>query len=349
MTDSAIHGGAEHALRNHVRLLDPTFEVVVFGWHAEVVEWIAEVRPGARTVLVPPIRNKADVRGILASLRALHRLRPALVHANLTAIRSCRYWLLGSILLPRLTPIAVEQLPTPPLSGWQRRWKRALARRLAAHVAVGAASARTIERDLRLPEGCVRVVHNGVPDVELPAVGRTTDGILLGSHARLDEQKGFDVLLRAVAPLDVSLVLVGDGPERAALEALAEELGMADRLTITGWSEDARRWLPTFDVYVLPSRNEGFPLALLEAMLARRPIVATDVGSVAEAVTPDVGVLVPPLDVQALRSAIQSLAEDASARAAMGEAARARALREFTDQAMTTRYEQLYEGLLVGG
>jgi glycosyltransferase involved in cell wall biosynthesis len=120
---------------------------------------------------------------------------------------------------------------------------------------------------------------------------------------------------------------------------------MADRLVLTGWADDARAWLPTFDVYALPSRNEGFPLALIEAMLARLPVVASDVGSVAEAVTREVGRLIPAGDVAALREALRELLGDAEERARLGATARERAVASFTDRAMAEGYEALYDQL----
>jgi glycosyltransferase involved in cell wall biosynthesis len=121
---------------------------------------------------------------------------------------------------------------------------------------------------------------------------------------------------------------------------------MADRLLVTGWDDEPRRWLTTFDLYVLPSRNEGFPLALVEAMLAGLPVVASDVGSIAEAVTTDVGYLVRADDVGALRDAIASLANDTDARTRFGAAARRRALGSFTDHAMARGYEAIYDRVL---
>ncbi len=115
-------------------------------------------------------------------------------------------------------------------------------------------------------------------------------------------------------------------------------------MQLVPWSDAARDLLGDMDVFVLPSRNEGFPLSIVEAMLAARPVVATDVGSVREAVLDGVsGFVVPPDDVDALRSALRRLLDDAELRVHMGEAGRARALDHFTDTAMARAFEQLYE------
>jgi glycosyltransferase involved in cell wall biosynthesis len=151
------------------------------------------------------------------------------------------------------------------------------------------------------------------------------------------------VLLRALVGLEgVSAVLVGDGPEREPLEALAAELGLAERLVITGWRSDARAYLGAVDVFCLPSRYEGFPLAILEAMLGGLPVVATRVGSVAEAVLEgETGLLVAE-DPEALREALRRALDPETGRR-LGEAGRRRALERFSVEAMAHGYESLYD------
>ena len=113
---------------------------------------------------------------------------------------------------------------------------------------------------------------------------------------------------------------MGDGNERAALERLAESVGITDRVIWAGWSDEPRRYLSTFDVFVLPSRFEGFPLALLEALLARSAVVAADVGSISEAVVDGkTGLLVPADDPGALANAIRRLLAETGLRRRLGE------------------------------
>src|SRR5207302_6028335 len=107
---------------------------------------------------------------------------------------------------------------------------------------------------------------------------------------------------------DAALVLVGDGPERRSLAALAGDLGLDDRVLFAGWQTQPRRYLTTVDVFALPSRFEGFPLAVVEAMLAELPVVASAVGSVPEAVREgETGLLVPPDDPARLAAALRRL------------------------------------------
>lgn len=173
-------------------------------------------------------------------------------------------------------------------------------------------------------------------------------GVAIGSVGRLDGVKGYETLLDALASLtDAHLLLVGDGPERAALEDRARRIGISDRLSITGWVAEPRALLSSLDVFVLPSRLESFPLSIVEAMLAGLPVVATDVGSVAEAVVEgETGLLVPPGDAVALAAAIRSLADDPELRIRLGRNGRMRALELFTATSMAHAFDSAYREAL---
>lgn len=177
---------------------------------------------------------------------------------------------------------------------------------------------------------------------------RPVAGPIVGAIGRLEPQKGFDVLLRALRVVpDAAAVLVGDGAERHALRELAAHAAIADRVIWIDWTADARSYLPWFDVFVLPSRFEGFPLALLEALLAERAVVAADVGDVAEAVLPgETGLLVPPEDPGALAVAIRQLLSDDALRRRLGARGRDLVLSRFTASHMTRSFERLYDEIL---
>ena len=347
-SDSTLFGGAETSLGHLVAELDAGLDVVVLGVDRAVVGWLAERRPAARAEVLPAVRTKRDLGAFAAHVRALRRLRPDVFHANLTTPASCQYGLLAATLVPHVRTVAVEQLPYPLAGRLQRGLKRFTSRRLAAHVAVGDRAAREVEALVGLAPGSVRSIPNGVPDAELEPLPRPFAGPTIGSVGRLDRQKGYDVLLHALADLpEAALVLVGDGPEREPLEALAQDLGLQDRVRFAGWQAEPRRHLTTFDVFALPSRFEGFPLAIVEAMLAELPVVATAVGSVSEAVRGDeTGLVVPPDDPAALAAALRRLLADPPLRLRLGEAVRRLALERFTAAAMARSFERLYEEIL---
>lgn len=341
-------GGAEIFLGRLLAELGPGFEPSLVGVDAEVLARVASYRPGVPVALVPEITDKRDVGAFRAQRRALAAQRPEVVHVNLPVPFAAPYTVVAALSVPRTTVVAVEHLPMPIPSRGIRLLTRVTARRLDAHVAVGTAAAREVERMSGLRTGAVRVIPNGVP---LPgptaSVARPTGDFLVGGVGRLHAQKGFDVLVRAVARVsDVHLVLVGDGPERTALEALAADVGVADRVTVTGWVPAATDWLPALDVVALPSRFEGLPLVLLEAMMQGRPVVGTTVGSMGDALRDgDTGLVVPVDDEVALAGALARLRDDPALRARLGEGARTLAHAEFSVQAMTRAYERLYAGL----
>ncbi|MBI5709098.1 MAG: glycosyltransferase [Candidatus Eisenbacteria bacterium] len=179
----------------------------------------------------------------------------------------------------------------------------------------------------------------------LPADG----GALVGSVGCLAPRKDYGTLLEALALLAgrgraFQAALVGDGPERAALESRAAALGLGARVRFLGERGDVERLLPAMDVFVLSSREEGIPNALLEAMAAARPVVATAVGGTPEVVRDgDTGWLVPPGSPAALADALeQALAHPDEARR-RGAAARHAVEAAMGIEAMVRRHEAFYE------
>ena len=203
-------------------------------------------------------------------------------------------------------------------------------------------------RRLRLRRERILVVRNGVPE---PAVGSSELDLprpIVGGMGRLDRQKGFDVLIEALAVLPgVSAVVAGDGPERASLLRHAQDFSVADRFVIVPWQDEVGPFLRSLDVFALPSRYEGLPLALLDAMAVGAPIVAADVGAVGEAVVSgETAVLVPPDDPQALAAGIQQLLDDEEARKRLGARAREAWRAGFSADRMQEQYVDLFTRLL---
>jgi len=298
--------------------------------------------------IVPVVRGKRDARAIAAHVRAVRAFAPDVLHANLRTPWAAAYGVAAGLLVRGVRTIAVEQLPIPSEDPLQRRLKRMASRRLAAHVAVGEQAARTVESYVGLPTGSVSTIYNGVPEARPTEPKRVSSGPTVGSLARLVPQKGLDLLIPALTACpNVTAVVVGDGEEREPLERAAREAGIAGRFVITGWTTEPRAYLAGFDVFVLPSRYEGFPLSIVEAMLAGLPVVAADVGSVSEAVIDgETGLLVAPDDPGALADAIRSLLSDPEQRRRMGENGRELARARFTAQAMADRFEELYSEVL---
>ncbi|MDP8962201.1 MAG: glycosyltransferase, partial [Actinomycetota bacterium] len=141
------------------------------------------------------------------------------------------------------------------------------------------------------------------------------------------------------------LLMVGDGEEHDALKRQSVRLGIGDRVHITGWTDDVHHFLAQSDIFVLPSRSEGFPLAIVEAMLAGLPVVASRVGGVPEAVrNGETGLLVPKDDPDRLATALQRLIDDPELRLGMGRRGRDVAT-SFTDERMAGSYLELWRQL----
>lgn len=145
------------------------------------------------------------------------------------------------------------------------------------------------------------------------ALAFAQDELVVGYMGRLSEEKGLTYLLEAVAELRdaavrVKLLVVGDGPERAALEQQVKARGLENMVIFAGFQTDIESWYPAFDIFTLPSLTEGTPLALLEAMAVGVPVIASAVGGVPKVVTDGVnGLLVPPGNPSAIRKKIQLL------------------------------------------
>ena len=170
---------------------------------------------------------------------------------------------------------------------------------------------------------------------------------IVGIVATLRSWKGHRFLLQAIAAMsrkDVLLLVVGDGPQRAALEALATKLDLAQRVRFAGNQADVVPWMQAVDIFCLPSyANEGVPQALMQAMACGLPVVTTTVGSIGEIVADgETGVLVPAESVERLRDAVAALLEDAGRRDALGGRALAAARERFGEARMVERMVALF-------
>jgi glycosyltransferase involved in cell wall biosynthesis len=169
---------------------------------------------------------------------------------------------------------------------------------------------------------------------------------------RLVERKGVDVLLRALAASQRAkasrLLVVGAGPERQQLERLAAELGIAAQVQFLGEVTDVAPFHACADAFVFPSRLEGLPNALLEAMASGLPAIATRIGGCVDVMTEQSGVLVPPDDVGALAAALDLLAGAAERRATLAIAGRQRVLERFCFPVTAARLQQVYREAAAG-
>ncbi|HVZ77797.1 MAG TPA: glycosyltransferase [Gemmatimonadaceae bacterium] len=344
-------GGAERMVAH----LATAFErqgcpgVVVLPAHGE--GWLASQLEGSGVTIehleiAHPLSPRA-ARRLAAMLRA-HRID--VVHSHEFTMGVYGAWASRAAGLPHVITMHGGRY-------YAERWRRRVALRLAIRasggvVAVSCHAAQALAADLALHARDVAVIPNGIcpepanaPALQRELGLRDTDVILL-SVGNLYPVKGHTHLLTAVAELlpahpEVHVAIAGRGEMEAALRLQADALGVASHVHLLGFRRDTANLLAAADVFVLPSLSEGLPLALLEAMFAGLPVVATDVGDVST-VLAGTGVVVPPADGHRLAEAIAGMLECPHAARQLGAAGRQRAREEYGLEQAVERYAELY-------
>lgn len=253
--------------------------------------------------------------------------------------------------------------------GLRRPVARLAARRTTRLIAVSADAAAEARRT-GMPAERIDIVPNGVDTTRFhPIEGEEREGrrrffleeyfpgdqprhpFIIGAAGGLKPVKNFDLLLRAVADAtelvgdDLRVAVAGEGAERDPLERLSRELGIAGRTALTGHLNRPDEFYPLLDLFVLPSRTEGVPMVLVEAMACGVPCLATDVGGVGDTLG-DTGILVPANDAGALAAAIAELAGDEPRRLDLGRRARVRAMERFDREIWGARTLDVYRSAL---
>lgn len=240
-----------------------------------------------------------------------------------------------------------------------RNWLRRLALPTAAALVVPSRVLEGIALDIwHQPRGRVVRIANGIPLADfakvpppdaLPGLVKGPGERWLGTMAGLRAVKNLPRLVRAFAAMPESwrLVIVGEGPERAAIAAEAARLRLAERVHLPGFAPDPARVMGLFDLFALSSDSEQFPISVVEAMAAGLAVVSPAVGDVAAMVAPDNAPwIVPPGDEAALGEALAGAAADDGRRAAVGAANRLRAEADYAEDAMIAAYRRTYAAAL---
>ncbi|HZN13559.1 MAG TPA: glycosyltransferase [Acidimicrobiales bacterium] len=308
------------------------------------------------------MRGMWDARAVGRMTRLVRRYRPAVVHT-----RTIRADLIGRTAALSGVPVLNNLVNLYPddsvalhgaaagrvLTGLVRASRRA-ARLLVANAEAVAANASEV---FGAPPGAVRVVYDGLDlDRFSGAAPANLSGVGVGpidrvcvSVTRMHPQKGVEDLVAAAALLrdeaGLHMVVVGGGPDRGPLQTAIDRAGLSGRVHLLGERTDVAALLARAELFVLPSRFEGLPSAVIEAMAAGLPVIATEVGGCGELVDAGVtGWLVPPRSPIALADAIrEALAADG---AAIGAAGRRKAVAVFDAPRMASQYDALYRELV---
>jgi glycosyltransferase involved in cell wall biosynthesis len=316
---------------------------------------IESVNLGLRGLLDPASFRR--VRGHVAALA------PDVVHTHLAYADAVGGLAARSLRLPAVSTVHVMEWDRAPKERVRQRLIALARRRCAARVVAVSDAARIafLQTGWEPPERVV-TVHNGIAARTAPGAGAAVraelgiglDELVVGQLGVLRVGKNHALTAAAMTAVaervpGARLLVIGDGPERPAVERALAPLG--DRALLAGHRSDVMAVLDAVDVLVHPSRVDAFPTALLEALAAGVPVVATTVGGIPEIVADgETGVLVPPQpSPQVLSNALAGLLADSEGRARMAAAGRERFEREFTAERWAQRTRALYDEVLAAG
>ncbi len=349
-------GGAEELVASIVSGLNPArfdIQAATIGPPGVIGEELARAGYQVHSLDLN-IKEDPDVKIVWRVRRFLQDLRPDILHTHL--YHPNYYGRLAALGLGLRGVVASVHNIYTRTKFHRRLWNFLLRWATDCVVAVSPEVWQDIRRYDAVTSSRIHLLPNGVslaalevPESREQAKNRLgVSGFCLGAVGRLEGQKGHAYLLQALpAVLDevpeTTVLLAGDGRLRPELEKQARDLGLADRVKFLGTRRDMPLIYRALDVFVLPSRWEGLPLALLEAMAAGLPVVASAVGGVKGVIRDGVnGRLVPPGDPQALAAAVLELARRPRLRTEMGAAARNAVKKHYSREAMLDRLAALY-------
>ncbi len=318
--------------------------------------------------LVRDLQPLSDLAAFARLVAIIRRERPRIIHTHTSKAGILGRW---AAWLCRV-PIIVHTPHGHVFWGYFRSWQSRLfifLERWTAGITDAIVTLTPQEKADHLrfhiaPEEKFTVIHSGVDLARFRADGFDAaetrkflsippERTVIGTVGRLTAVKGQETLIRAAAELirrgaQLFLVLLGDGELRQDLERLTHRLGIAQQVRFPGWRPDVARVMAAFDIFCLPSRNEGMGKVLVEAMAMGKPIIASDIGGIKDMVrSGENGLLVPAGDIGAWAEAIASLFRDPEACRRMGDAGRQTAP-HYSSEEMIKKIDRLYGKLLSG-
>jgi len=360
ITEMHVTGGAE----TYVRRLAP--RLLRAGWDVRVIalagggELLEELRSENVPVVELGLNRRAGFAAAFSRLLNLWRAsRPDLVHthlyhAGLVGRLAARWLNIGPVVVHQhgaeFARTRLRTILDASTLGWVSRY-----------VVSCQAVADVLMAREGIPPAQISVIYNGLDVRNFKRASRArhpdswpvpAGSLSVGCVGRLSPEKGQSTLIQAASLLidqgrDFHVVFVGEGSQLLELLEQCNRLGLEDNIHFVGHQQGAAGWLVHFDIFALPSAWEGISLALLEAMAAGLPVVATAVGGTPEVVLDgQTGLLVPPGDPQATAAALERLLSDPALRQEMGAAGRARVSASFAIEGTQEQLEQLYQQLL---
>jgi len=361
ITESYVMGGVERFTSSLINHLDKDeYEVVLICRELSAVDPLVEdVRERCqviyRTELLDEKHGISSIARIWKMRNVLKKLHLDLLHGQILGGDGGRWMLLAARLagVPVILTIHLE------LKEEYSKCKKWLARNLerlaSAYVCVSENGKQKLIVNAGMTPDLIFVIHNGV-ELKSSTISRFNtrsklsieNDVVAINIARIEYIKGQDILLEAIAKLGGKaplLLLAGDGEDREKIETKARDIGLKDdKVRFLGFRNDIPDLLAASDFFILPSRTEGLPLSILEAMASNLPIIATSIGGIPELVKDkEHGFLIPPDDVDALAEAIGLLTENSDLRDKLGENCAKQVEEHFSFDAMSKKYRELYE------
>lgn len=354
---------AEGGILQHLKLLlagIPDLEIVVLA-PASLQEWAGN-RRFISLDLVDGLNPKRDFAAMRHLRRLLRQEKADIVHAH--GLKAAL--ITAAALAPRRHPhfLFTAHNSLPQSSSVFTRWGSGIVHRWMFN---GMDTIISVSDSVRsqiiryVPENKVLTIYNGISPSEFGGLsaeisrlrlGLTPDDQVVGTVARLIPGKGVGTLLEAVSLIakivpKLTLVVVGDGPDRQRLERYAQGLGLEEKVQFLGWRDDVPSLMAGWDCFALPSLSEGFNLSVLEAMASRLPVVVSDLPALREAVVPGRGgLMVLPGNAPELAAALLHVLKMPEKARAMGEFNRNRVDTFFGEDRMVRCTRALYEGMM---
>ncbi|WP_170230278.1 glycosyltransferase [Aneurinibacillus danicus] len=357
-------GGAEQHILELLEILsrhavDP---VVVCFYNSTFAE---ELRKRNIRVIVLDTYGRFDFRLVKGLTRVFQEEKPELIHSH--GVKANFFCRLAARSLPRV-PIVTTihsvlryDYPNPlayflasRMELWTRKWND-------HYIAISNSIKQSLESD-GVKSQDITLIHHGIPIEEFKtedapeeirrSLGLPADAFVIGTVSRLVAVKGLTDLMQAFILLAeehprVHWLVIGDGPEKGPLENMAKEAGISDRVHFAGFRQDVPRCLHAMDLFISPSYSEGLGLSLLEAMAAKKPVISTMVGGIADFLVDYLnGLVIPTKNPEEIKQNIVILMEDEDLRMKLAEAGYRTVKEEYTLTHMAMKTKELYRQLI---
>lgn len=337
MIDDLGLGGAQRLLETQVAFMPADTAVAIVNLGPETA-FATQLRAHGATVLSDRLPRLLDVGAIRRLTREIRSWRPDVIHSHLRYANIVGGLIAGQLRLPHVVTLHSDRPDVPDLhsvSEWARSRLELFVLRRRTDIAIACGTRVRTARSRIVGRTPMVTVANRIPPVTRPSemvrsamrtrLGIRPGQVLMIAAGRLVPAKGFDLLLEAVAridsPEDFRVLVVGSGPDSAALGRQIGQLGLEGRVMLHGPVDKLADLLPLADIAVLPSRYEGLPLTLIEAMAAGCAIVASRVGDIESTLGSGNALLVDPGAIDPLAGALEMLLRDPAKRLELGKAA----------------------------